>query len=74
VFVALLLKAKEREMGEREEGSVVCTKGRRREIMGGGGGWSPLVGMGKRDGGGMCKNLIGFGDLWREKEDNRIRK
>jgi hypothetical protein len=60
MFVALLLKAKEREMGEREEGSVVCTKGRKREIRGRGGG-SPLVGMGKRDGEGMCKNLIGFG-------------
>ena len=28
----------------------------------------------KRDEGGTCKNLIGFRDLWREKEDNRIRK
>ena len=24
-------------------------------------GWSSLVGTGKRDGGSMCKNLIGFG-------------
>ena len=28
----------------------------------------------KRYEGGTCKNLIGFRDLWREKEDHRIRK
>ena len=59
MFVALLLKTKEREMGEREEGSVVCTKGRRREIRGGGVGHRWWVRVKEMEG--MCKNLIGFG-------------
>ena len=35
-----------------------------------GGGWV----TGKRDGWATCKNLIGFGDLRREKKNNRIRR
>ena len=31
------------------------------------------MGTGKRDGGGTCRNLIGLGDLWREK-DKKIKK
>ena len=49
---------KKRNGGER---GGLCTKGRKREMKGGGVGWSPLVGTSKRDGRGMCKNLTGFG-------------
>ena len=52
---------KEEKKGNRGERGRLCTKGRKREMKGGGVGWSPLVGTGKRDGRGMCKNLIEFG-------------
>jgi hypothetical protein len=49
VFVALLLKAKEKKWGRKRR--TLYEREKKRD-KGGWVGWSPLVGTGKRDGGG----------------------
>jgi hypothetical protein len=63
-------KEEKKRNGEREKGSVRKGEEEREKKKDEGGGWV----TGKRDGGSTCKNLIGFGDLRREKNNNRIRR